>query len=57
MVSLYRAEPRCMRLTLGQGAVRLVHQRLSDSREHSGAEVHVPCEHMLASCVDVRRRL
>ena len=46
-----------MRLTLGQGAVRLVHRRLGDLREHSGAEVHLPCEHLLASFVKVRRRL
>ena len=46
-----------MRLTLGQGAVRLVHRRLGDLREHSGAEVHLPCEHLLASFVNVRRRL
>ena len=46
-----------MRLILGQGAVRLVHRRLGDLREHSGAEVHLPCEHMLGSCVDVRRQL
>ena len=57
LVSLCLAGLRCMRLTLGQGAVRLVHQRVGDLREHSDAEVHLPCEHMSAAFVNVRRRL